>query len=194
MWLSLTYWGWGKWPPFRRWHAVSNAFLPEASLGLRELSSPASLCVSVCVSLCVNHLLVRAITRDPFKLGSQNLDQRCKRPWLRSLLFLGWLTLTLKVKSNFKIKIYPILSLWVCLRLKSPTIEVRIPYLNQKCILALLRSILILELNDLDLQYFAPLIHFASVCIYLVRPLPVNAPHFTWHRISGFLYAQGGLP
>ena len=41
-------------------------------------------CVCVCLSvcLCVNHLLVRAITRDPFKLGSPNLDRRCKRPWL----------------------------------------------------------------------------------------------------------------
>ena len=49
------------------------SFLPEASFGLRVLSSPASVCVCVrvcvCVSLCVNHLLVRAITRDPFKLG-----------------------------------------------------------------------------------------------------------------------------
>ena len=32
---------------------------------------------------------VRAITHHPFKLGSLNLDHRCKRPWLRSLLFLG---------------------------------------------------------------------------------------------------------
>ena len=32
---------------------------------------------------------VRAITYHPFKLGSPNLDHRCKRPWLRSLLFLG---------------------------------------------------------------------------------------------------------
>ena len=42
---------------------------------------------SVCV--CVNHLLVRWITRDPLKLGSLNLDQRCKTPWLSSLLFWG---------------------------------------------------------------------------------------------------------
>ena len=34
-------------------------------------------------------LLVRAITRDPFKLGSPNLDQRCKRPLLRFHLFCG---------------------------------------------------------------------------------------------------------
>ena len=44
------------------------------------------LCVLVCV--CINYLLVRAITRGLFKLGSPNLDLRCKRPWLRSLLFL----------------------------------------------------------------------------------------------------------
>ena len=55
-------------------------------------------CVCVCVSvcLCVNHLLVRAITRDPFKLGSPNLDRRCKRPWLRSLLFWGAIDLDLQ--------------------------------------------------------------------------------------------------
>ena len=54
------------------------------------------LCVCVSVCLCVNHLLVRAITRDLFKLGSPNLDQRCKRPWLRSLLFLGPIDLDLQ--------------------------------------------------------------------------------------------------
>ena len=43
--------------------------------------------VCVCVCLSVNHELVRTITRQPFQLGSPNLDQRCKRPWLRSLLF-----------------------------------------------------------------------------------------------------------
>ena len=53
-------------------------------------------CVCVCVSLCVNHLLVRAITRDPFKLGSTNLDHRCKRPRLWSLLFKGAIDLELQ--------------------------------------------------------------------------------------------------
>ena len=81
--------GWNK------CHCLS--FLPKASFGLRVLSLPASVCVCVCVCLsvclsvrlCVNHLFVRGITRDLFKLGSPNLDQRCKRPWLRSLLFWG---------------------------------------------------------------------------------------------------------
>ena len=90
---------------------VFNGFLPEARFGHRVLSLPASVCVCVSVGvsvLCVNHLLVRAITRDPFKLGSPSLDQRCKRPWLRSLFSGGQLTLTFKVKFNQEIRIYPI--------------------------------------------------------------------------------------
>ena len=72
----------------------------------------ACICVCVCVcpfgSLsvpcpCVNHELVCVITRDLFKLGSPNLDQRCKTPWLRSLLFWGQWTLTFKVKFNFEV-------------------------------------------------------------------------------------------
>ena len=53
-------------------------------------------CVCLCVRPCVNHELVRAITRDPFQLGSPNLDHRCKRPWLRSLLFWGVIDLDLQ--------------------------------------------------------------------------------------------------
>ena len=56
---------------------------------------------------------VRAINQHLFKLGSPNLDHRYKGPWLRSLLFGVLLTLTFKVKFNFKDKIYRILSLSV---------------------------------------------------------------------------------
>ena len=54
--------------------------------------------LSVCVSVrvCDKHLLVRATTHHPFKLGSPNLDHRCKRPWLRYLLFLGVIDLDLQ--------------------------------------------------------------------------------------------------
>ena len=45
---------------------------------------------SVCVRVCVNHELVRAITHYPCKLGPPKLDQMCKRPRLRSLLFCIW--------------------------------------------------------------------------------------------------------
>ena len=67
---------------FIRYHRFS----PEASFGVRVLSLPASVCVSVCV--CGNHLLVRAITQHPCKLGSLNLDHRCKKPWLRSFFLI----------------------------------------------------------------------------------------------------------
>ena len=70
------------------------SFLPEASFGLQVLSLPASVCVSIrpSVRVCGTHL----ITRHPFKLGSPNLDHRCKRPWLRSLLFWGLIDLDLQ--------------------------------------------------------------------------------------------------
>ena len=55
-------------------------------------------CLCVCVSACpcVNHLIIPAITQDPFKLGLPNVDQRCKTPWLRSLLFCGVIDLDLQ--------------------------------------------------------------------------------------------------
>ena len=90
-------------------------FLPEARFGLRVLSSHASVCASArpsvrpSVRVWGNHLLVHAITRDPFKLGSPNLDQRYKRVGLRPLLFFLWqLMLTFKVKLNIKLRIYPL--------------------------------------------------------------------------------------
>ena len=64
-------------------------FLPEASFALRVLSLPLSVRPSVTK-------FVRAITHHPFKLGSPNLDQRCKTPWLRSLLFWGSINLDLQ--------------------------------------------------------------------------------------------------
>ena len=55
----------------------------------------ACVCVCVCLSVCQS-LVVRAITRDLFKLGSPNLVQGRKRPWLRSLLFCGLIDLDLE--------------------------------------------------------------------------------------------------
>ena len=57
-------------------------FLPEASFGLWVLSLHASVPQSVRPSVTK---FVSAITHHPFQLGSPNLDQICKRPWLRSL-------------------------------------------------------------------------------------------------------------
>ena len=90
------------------WNGSFRLFLPEASFGLRVLSLPASVRPSIRPSVTK---FVRAISHHLFKLESPNLDHRCKRPWLRSLLFWGQLTVTFKVKFNLKVRIYPILSL-----------------------------------------------------------------------------------
>ena len=54
--------------------------------GLRVLSLPASVCV--CLSVC-QLLLVRTITRHPFKLGSPNLNQKMQNILLKVPIVLG---------------------------------------------------------------------------------------------------------
>ena len=163
-------------------------------------------CVCVCVCLSVNHQLVRAITHQLFKLESPNLDQRCKRPWLRSLLFLGTIDLELQGQIELKSKNLPHFELVRAIshhQLKSV-----FPNFGQKWILALLRSLLnlgwidpwcsvsFLISNLFILPKFASHYSFASVCIYLVRPSPVSAAHSTWHRTytDSFMYADSVAP
>ena len=132
---------------------ATNEFLPKASFGLRVLSLPASVCLCVRPSVCVfgKHLLVRAITHHPFKLGSPNLDHRCKRPWLRSLLFWGgdW---TWPSRSNWtpnqNLPHFELVHAMTHHQLK-----LQFPNLEQKCILALFRSVPILGLIEIDLQF-----------------------------------------
>ena len=58
------------------------AFLPEASIGLRVLSSPG------CVCVCVN-FFVRAITHLTFQLESSNLDQKIQQILLKVPIVFG---------------------------------------------------------------------------------------------------------
>ena len=120
-----------------RWQEIClenvSPFLPEASFGPRVLSLPA--CVCVCVCLSVNHQLVRAITHQPFKLESPNLYQRCKRPWLISLLYFGTIDLELQGQIELKNRNLPHFEL---VRAKSHhQLKSVFPNLGQKCILAL---------------------------------------------------------
>ena len=134
------------------WHQ----FLPEASFGLRVLSMPASVCVcmyaSVCVSLCVNHLLVREITLDPFKLGSPSLTHQCKANWLRTLLFL-WNDRLWPSNLTWKSKFTLFCACELLRAVNHNQLKPGFPNLDQKCILALLGSLLILGLIDIDLQF-----------------------------------------
>ena len=78
--------------------------------------------LSVCVS--VNPELVRTLTHESLKLGSPNLGHRCKRPWLRPLLFCGALTLTFKVKFNFKKSKFS--QFWACQHNNPSPVQARI--------------------------------------------------------------------
>ena len=102
--------------------------LPEASFGLRVLSLPASVCVCVCV--CGNHEIVCVITHHPFKLGSPNLDQRCKTTWLRSLLFYG--TFDLDLQGQIELQSQNLPPFWACPCHNSPPIEVTISKFGTK--------------------------------------------------------------
>ena len=131
----------------------SGAFLPEASFGHRVLSLPAC----VCVRVSVNYEFVRVITHQPFKLGSPNIDQRCKRPWLRALLFCGMIDCNLKGQIELQSQNLPHFELVHAIT--HHQLKLQFPNLEQKCILALFRSLSILGFIEIDLQfnfYFKP--------------------------------------
>ena len=110
-------------------------------------------CVSVCV--CINHELVRTITHRPFKLGSPNLDQRCKTPGFRTLLFSGMIDLDLQGQIELESQILPHFELVYTITHQPYKLES--PNLDRKCILALSRPLSILDLIGFDLHF-----HFQS--------------------------------
>ena len=109
------------------------------------------LSVCVCVRPCVNYELVRAITHHPFQLGSPNLDQRCKRPWLRSLLFCGMIDHDLQGQIELQSQNLPHFEL--VHTITHHQLKLQFPNLEQKCILTLFRSLPILGLIEIDLQF-----------------------------------------
>ena len=131
-------------------------------------------CVSVCV--CVNHELVHTITHHSFKLGSPNFDQRCKTPWFRSLFLGGMIDLDLQGQIYLESQILPYFEL-VCTITHQP-FKLESPNLDRKCILALLRCFLILDLIGFDLHFhfqswnlFFYQIYLPSFVLYSVRPV-----------------------
>ena len=117
----------------------------------------ACVCLSVCpsvrpsVCVCGKHLLVRAITQRAFKLGSPNLSNGCKRPWLRSLMFLGVIGLDLQGQIELQSQNLPHFELVHAIT--HHQLKLQFPNLEQKCILALFRSLPILGLIEIDLQF-----------------------------------------
>ena len=109
--------------------------------------------LSVCpsVRVCGNHLLVRAITRHPFKLGSPNLDHRCKRPWLRSLLFCGVIDLDLQGQIKLQSQKLPHFELLGTIT--HHLFKLGSPNLGKRCKIPGLRLLITLGLIGLDLQF-----------------------------------------
>ena len=130
-----------------------------------------SVCVSVCV--CGNHMLVWAITHHPFKLGSPNLDHRCKRPWLRSLLFWGVIDLNLQGQIWLQSQNLPHFE-FVRVITHHP-FKLGSPNLNQSCKIPWLRSMLFWGLIELDLSnltIFKNPVYLHHFCVFeiFVRP------------------------
>ena len=144
---------------------------------LSSCSSCNRLCLWVCVSVYVYQS--RACPHDnhhPFKLWSQHLDQRCKTPWLRSLLFWGMIN-TWPSRSNLTWKSNFTYFELVCTITPQP-FKLGSPNLDRTCIYALLKSLLILDLIDFDLHFHFPSWNLFStkfICTlfvsYLVRPI-----------------------
>ena len=106
----------------------SSMFLPEASFGLQVLSLPLSVCM--CVRLCMHQSC--ACPRD----NSSPIQARItkgKRPWSRSLLFCGAIDLDFQGQIELQSQ--------------------NLPHFEHKCILALFRSLPILGLIEIDLQF-----------------------------------------
>ena len=114
---------------------------------------PSSARQCVCPSMCQPWACPQ-ITYVPFKPGSPNLYQRCKTPWSRSLLFWEWLTLTFKAKFNFKVKIYPILSLSALLT--HQPFYLGSPNLDQGCKIPWSRSLLFCGVMTLTFKLKLP--------------------------------------
>ena len=147
------------WLFFSRFQLLRNSFISFNSMCFftRGQFWPsgivvACVCVCVCVYVCVsvNHKFVRTITRQSFKLGSPNLDQRCKRPWLRALLFCGMIDRDLHSQSE--LQSLNLLHFELVHAINHHQLKLQFPNLEQKCILTLFRSLPILGLIEIDLQ------------------------------------------
>ena len=76
----------------------------------------------------------RSIPRDnlsPVLARIANWNQKCKTPWLKSLLFWGRIDLDLKGKIKFEIKMYPFLIVYAITRHQ---MKLRFPNFDQKII------------------------------------------------------------
>ena len=86
-------------------------------------------CLRLCVSVCVCPSVAKfadMITHHPFKLGSPHLEQRCKRPCLRSLLFCRAIDFDLQFKVKFNLEKSKFTPFCACPHHNSSPVQARI--------------------------------------------------------------------
>ena len=79
-------------------------------------------------------------------------DKMCKRPWLRSILFLGMIDLDLQGQIKLESQILPPFEL--VRPITHHPFKLESPNLDRKYILGLLRFLLILDLIGFDIHYY----------------------------------------
>ena len=124
-------------------------------------------CLRMSLRPCVNHLLVRAIIRDPFNLWSPNMNHRCKRPWLRSLLFFGVIDLYFQGQIYLRSQNLPHFEI-VRTIIHHP-FKLGPPNLDQMCKIHWLRSLLfwgLLQLDKSNLTYFQNHVYLHRFCVF----------------------------
>ena len=122
---------------------------------------------NVTMKWCVNHLLVRAITRDPFNLGSPNLNHRYKKSLLWSLLFWGVVDLYLQGQIYPRSQNLPHFEL--VRAITHHPFKLGPPNLDQMCKIPWFRSLLfwgLIELGMSNLTYFRPLVYLHRFCVF----------------------------
>ena len=133
----------------------NNCFSPESLCYLRPvLAFGYCSCLSLSVRPSAHPSVtkfVRAITHQLLKLGSPNFDQRCKRPWLRSLSFCGTIDCGLQGQIELQSQNLPRIELVHAIT--HHQLKLQFPNLEHKCILALFRSLLIVVVIEIDLQF-----------------------------------------
>ena len=100
-------------------------------------------CLRLSISPSVTKF-VRAITHYPFKLGSPNLNQRCKRSGLRSPLFYG--TIDRELQGQIELQVQNLPHFELVHAITHHQLKIQFLNLEQKCLLALSRSLSILGL------------------------------------------------
>ena len=117
---------------------------------------------------------------NSFKLGSSILNQSCKRPWVRFLLFCG--AIDLYLQGQVELESQNLSHFEFVHTIPHHQLKLGFPSLDQKCILPLFRSLWILGLIGIDLLFDFDLKTYSKLSFLYVLMRP----------ITGFLYWDHG--